>query len=87
MLNVVYKCLYNGIKYKYDKLQKFKNKGYDYKGLNYKIQLDADLRYYYIVFGRFMYCYMLVFVVAIVMLYYVVVYRRCVGYDLVLISI
>jgi hypothetical protein len=75
------------MKYKYDKLQKFKIKVYDYKGLNYKIHLGTELRYYYIMFGRFMYCYMLVLVIAIMMLYYVVVYRHCVDYNLVLISI
>jgi hypothetical protein len=57
MLNDVYKCLYNGMKYKYDNLQKLKIKGYDYKDLNYKIHLDAELIYYYVVFGFFMYCY------------------------------
>jgi hypothetical protein len=71
------------MKYKYEKSQKFKIKGYDYKGLNYKMHLDAELRYYYAVFGHFM----TLLVVAVMMLYYVLVYRHCVGYDLVRISI
>jgi hypothetical protein len=58
-----------------------------YKGLNYKIHLDAELRYYYVVFRRFMYCYILMFTITIMMLCYVIVYRHCVGYNLVLISI
>jgi hypothetical protein len=87
MLNDVYRCSYNDTKYKYDKLQKFNIKGYDYKCSNYKIHLDSELSEYFFVFGRFMYCYILVLVVAIMMLYYVAVYRHCVGYDLVLISI
>jgi hypothetical protein len=70
MLNDVYRCLYNDMKYKYDKLQEFKIKGR-----------------YYVVFGRFMYCYILVLVVAVMMLYYMLVYRHCVDYYLVLISI
>jgi hypothetical protein len=37
---------------KYNKLQELKIKEYDYKDLNYKIHLDAELRYNCVVFGR-----------------------------------
>jgi hypothetical protein len=38
------------------------------------LPLGADLRSYYVEFRRLMYCYVLIFVVAIMMLYYVVIY-------------
>jgi hypothetical protein len=38
-------------------------------------------------FRGFMYCYIFMFILAIMMLYYVVVYGHCFGYDLVLISV
>jgi hypothetical protein len=51
------------------------------------MNLDIELRYYYIVFRHFVYCYILMFIIVIMMLCYVVVYGHCFGYDLVLTSI
>jgi hypothetical protein len=67
MLSDVNKYLYNIIIYNINNII-INYKGLNYKIIikvyNYKIHLDAESRYYKVVFKRFMYCYILTHIVA-----------------------